>query len=306
MKRSKSSRRWLDEHVNDPFVKRAQKDGLRSRSSYKLIELNEKDKLIRPGMLVMDLGSAPGGWSQVAGKIVGDNGRGKTTLLHILAGLLTPDSGVVTQMGSLVLVKQGMPTEGNRTVGDLIAEATAPSRAALEELDVASAVLAAGNDAADAYSAALETATLLDAWDAERRVDIALAGLDACSDRARILSTLSVGQRYRVRLAVALGSTPDLLLLDEPAAGLDLAGREDLVRQLTALATDEDAPALVLVTHHLEEVPPGFTHALLLRDGGVVAAGPIESTLTEEHLSAAFGTDLKVTRTGGRYTAVAR
>ncbi|TWI52417.1 23S rRNA (uridine2552-2'-O)-methyltransferase [Pseudomonas duriflava] len=75
MKRSKSSRRWLDEHVNDPYVKRAQKDGLRSRASYKLIELNEKDKLIRPGMLVMDLGSAPGGWSQVAGRLVGEKGR---------------------------------------------------------------------------------------------------------------------------------------------------------------------------------------------------------------------------------------
>ncbi|XQE68774.1 23S rRNA (uridine(2552)-2'-O)-methyltransferase RlmE [Pseudomonas sp. P3C3] len=75
MKRSKSSSRWLNEHVNDPYVKRAQKDGYRSRASYKLLELNEKDKLIRPGMLVMDLGSAPGGWSQVAGKIVGDSGR---------------------------------------------------------------------------------------------------------------------------------------------------------------------------------------------------------------------------------------
>ena len=75
MKRSKSSSRWLNEHVNDPYVKRAQKDGYRSRASYKLLELNEKDKLIRPGMLVMDLGSAPGGWSQVAGKIVGDHGR---------------------------------------------------------------------------------------------------------------------------------------------------------------------------------------------------------------------------------------
>ncbi len=75
MKRSKSSSRWLNEHVNDPYVKRAQKDGYRSRASYKLIELNEKDKLIRPGMLLMDLGSAPGGWSQVAGKIVGEKGR---------------------------------------------------------------------------------------------------------------------------------------------------------------------------------------------------------------------------------------
>ncbi len=75
MKRSKSSSRWLQEHVNDPYVKQAQKDGYRSRASYKLIELNEKDRLIRPGMLVMDLGSAPGGWSQVAGRIVGETGR---------------------------------------------------------------------------------------------------------------------------------------------------------------------------------------------------------------------------------------
>lgn len=75
MPRSKSSHRWLQEHVNDPYVKQAQKDGYRSRSSYKLIELNERDRLIRPGMLVMDLGSAPGGWSQVAGNIVGEKGR---------------------------------------------------------------------------------------------------------------------------------------------------------------------------------------------------------------------------------------
>ncbi|HIW30142.1 MAG TPA: ATP-binding cassette domain-containing protein [Candidatus Luteococcus avicola] len=164
--------------------------------------------------------------------IVGDNGRGKTTLLHVLAGILTPDSGVVTRMGSLVLVKQDMSTEGNRTVGDLIAEATAPSKSALEALDVASAALAAGDDAADTYSVALETATLLDAWDAERRVDIALAGLNACSDRGRILSSLSVGQRYRVRLAVALGSTPDLLLLDEPTNHLDAAGLSFLTERL--------------------------------------------------------------------------
>jgi 23S rRNA (uridine2552-2'-O)-methyltransferase len=75
MARSKSSHRWLQEHVNDPYVKQAQKDGYRSRSSYKLIELNDKDRLIRPGMLIMDLGSAPGGWSQVAGKLVGEKGR---------------------------------------------------------------------------------------------------------------------------------------------------------------------------------------------------------------------------------------
>ena len=87
MKRSKSSSRWLNEHVNDPYVKRAQKDGLRSRASYKLMELNEKDKLIRPGMLVMDLGSAPGGWSQVAGGLVGEKGRVLATDILPMDGL---------------------------------------------------------------------------------------------------------------------------------------------------------------------------------------------------------------------------
>ena len=87
MKRSKSSSRWLNEHVNDPYVKRAQKDGLRSRASYKLMELNEKDKLIRPGMLIMDLGSAPGGWSQVAGKLVGEKGRVLATDILPMDGL---------------------------------------------------------------------------------------------------------------------------------------------------------------------------------------------------------------------------
>lgn len=197
--------------------------------------------------------------------IVGDNGRGKTTLLHVLAGVLKPDSGVVTRMGSLVLVKQDMATEGDRTVGALIAEATAPSRSALEALDVASAALAAGDEAADAYSAALEAATLLDAWDAERRVDIALAGLNACSDRARILSTLSVGQRYRVRLAVALGSTPDLLLLDEPTNHLDSAGLSFLTERL------RDHPGgLALVSHDralLYDVATTFLDLDPTRDG---------------------------------------
>jgi iron complex transport system ATP-binding protein len=99
---------------------------------------------------------------------------------------------------------------------------------------------------------------------------------------------------------------PELLLLDEPGAGLDLAGREDLVHRLSQLAADEDAPALVLVTHHLEEVPPGFTHAMLMRDGGVVSQGPIDEVLTEENLSTAFDMPLDVKNDGGRYTAVAR
>ncbi len=99
---------------------------------------------------------------------------------------------------------------------------------------------------------------------------------------------------------------PELLLLDEPGAGLDLGGREDLVHRLSQLARDEAAPAMILVTHHLEEVPPGFTHAMLLRDAGVVASGPIEEVLTGANLSRTFGLDLDVSVNAGRYAAVAR
>ena len=99
---------------------------------------------------------------------------------------------------------------------------------------------------------------------------------------------------------------PELLILDEPAAGLDLAGRESLVGKLTELAADEDAPALVLVTHHLEEVPAGFTHIMMMRDGQVVAAGEIESTLNEANLEATYGMALSLRHEGGRYSAFAR
>ena len=115
--------------------------------------------------------------------------------------------------------------------------------------------------------------------------------------------TLSEGERKRVQIARALMTDPELLLLDEPAAGLDLGGREDLVRRLAELAADPDAPALVLVTHHVEEIPPGFSHALLLREGGVVAQGLIGDTVTSENLSTTFGVPLRVDYTDGRFTA---
>ena len=126
------------------------------------------------------------------------------------------------------------------------------------------------------------------------QVDLARAGVllnqlggGALADRR--YGTLSEGERKRVQIARALMSDPELLLLDEPAAGLDLGGREDLVRRLARLAADPDSPALVLVTHHVEEIPPGFSHALLLREGGVIAAGLLRDTLTSANLSATFG-----------------
>ena len=119
----------------------------------------------------------------------------------------------------------------------------------------------------------------------------------------RRFGTLSEGERKRVQIARALMTDPELMLLDEPAAGLDLGGREDLVRRLGLIAADEDAPALVLVTHHVEEIPPGFTHVLLLRAGRVVAAGPIATTLTASALADTFGIALELARSGPRWTA---
>jgi iron complex transport system ATP-binding protein len=119
----------------------------------------------------------------------------------------------------------------------------------------------------------------------------------------RTFGTLSEGERKRVQIARALMTDPELLLLDEPAAGLDLGGREDLVSTLSVLALDPASPATVLVSHHVEEIPPGFTHALLLRQGGVVAAGPLEQVLTEEIVSATFGMPLQLQHEDGRWSA---
>ncbi|MDN6177954.1 MAG: ATP-binding cassette domain-containing protein, partial [Micrococcaceae bacterium] len=122
----------------------------------------------------------------------------------------------------------------------------------------------------------------------------------------RKFGSLSDGERKRVQIARALMTDPELLLLDEPGAGLDLAGREDLVARLSELAADDEAPAMVLVTHHLEEIPPGFTHAMLLNEGNIVSAGPIATTLTEANLSETFEMDLRLRVDDGRYSAVAR
>jgi iron complex transport system ATP-binding protein len=120
---------------------------------------------------------------------------------------------------------------------------------------------------------------------------------------ARRFGTLSEGERKRVQIARALMTDPELMLLDEPAAGLDLGGREDLVRRLGDLALDPFAPAMVLVTHHVEEIPRGFTHVLLLRSGRVVDRGPLATTLTAESLRETFGLSLELQRVGDRWAA---
>ncbi|MFE0962779.1 ABC-F family ATP-binding cassette domain-containing protein [Streptomyces fungicidicus] len=198
--------------------------------------------------------------------VVGDNGRGKTTLLHVLAGLAVPDEGAVHRTGTVGLARQELSAAGGETVGALTSRALAPSRTALAALDEASAAMAGGDPAAgDRYAAALDAATRLDAWDAERRVDVALGALGACADRERPLSTLSVGQRYRVRLACLLGARHDVLLLDEPTNHLDAGGLEFLTRRLR-----EHEGGLAVVSHDralLRDVADRFVDLDPARDG---------------------------------------
>ncbi len=226
--------------------------------------------------------------------IMGPNGAGKSTLLQVASTRMHPTTGMVGILDEVL---------GAVDVFELRPRIGLSSAALAQQLPdgetVLNAVLTASWGVMGRWNEAYDTV------DEERaRRLIWQWGLRSYEDRR--FGTLSEGERKRVLVARALMTDPELLLLDEPAAGLDLAGRETLVRALTRLASDPAAPALVLVTHHVEEVPPGFTHALLMRQGRVVAAGPLEQTLTEDHLSTAFGLPLKVMRVDGRYTAVAR
>ncbi|MFI0462745.1 ABC-F family ATP-binding cassette domain-containing protein [Saccharopolyspora sp. 5N102] len=177
--------------------------------------------------------------------VVGGNGAGKTTLLQVLAGNLVPDSGTVHRVGTFGVADQEIPVDDGRTVGDLIDIELADARRALQEFEAATAALVEERPGADEqYAEALAVAESLNAWDADRRVDISLAALGAVADRTRPLAALSVGQRYRVRLACLLGAEHDLLLLDEPTNHLDAAGLEHLTTRLR-----EHPGGVVLVSH---------------------------------------------------------
>jgi macrolide transport system ATP-binding/permease protein len=195
----------------------------------------------RPVLTGVDLAVSPG--TRLG--VVGENGRGKTTLLQVLAGTLISDRGSVNRAGTLGVADQEMPIADDRTVGDLIDVELADARLALRELDAGTQDLVDDRPGADQrYADALAVAESLDAWDADRRVDISLAALGAVDDRTRRLATLSVGQRYRVRLACLLGAGHDLLLLDEPTNHLDAGGLDHLTARLR-----EHPGGVVLVSH---------------------------------------------------------
>jgi iron complex transport system ATP-binding protein len=223
--------------------------------------------------------------------VLGPNGAGKTTLLNLACGRLHPSRGVAWVLGERLgrVDVTELRTRIGLTTGQF-AERIPPDETVLDVVVTA------------AWSVVGRWRETYDPQDVARgRALLGQLGMSALADRT--FGTLSEGERKRTQIARALMTDPELMLLDEPTAGLDLGGREDLLGRLTELAEDPDAPAMVLVTHHVEEIPPGFTHALLMREGTIVAAGLLGETLTAENLSKTFGLPLIVQRGGDRYTA---
>jgi iron complex transport system ATP-binding protein len=141
-----------------------------------------------------------------------------------------------------------------------------------------------------------------DLWDESRAIALLTTfGVRDLADRRYY--TLSDGEKKRVQIARALMADPELLLLDEPTAGLDLGGREDLLRRFSDFSTDPLAPASIIVTHHIEEIPIGTTHALIIKDGKIAVSGPVGDVITTEHMSAVFGIDIEVSAANGRFFA---
>jgi len=223
--------------------------------------------------------------------VLGANGAGKTTLLQIAGARMHPTTGVAHVLGEQL---------GRVDVFELRPRIGLSSAAFADSIPpherVEDVVLTA------AYGMAGRWRETYEELDHARSADL-LAAFGVQQLAGRTFGTLSEGERKRVQLARSLMTDPELVLLDEPAAGLDLGGRETLVRDLAELAGDRRSPVLVVVTHHVEEIPPHFTHALLLRAGRVVAAGPLEQTLTGENLSATFDVPLDTWMVGERWTA---
>src|SRR5487761_248140 len=226
--------------------------------------------------------------------VIGPNGAGKTTLLQVAAAQLFPSTGSVEVLGERL---------GEVDVFELRSRIGFASAAVAERVrpgeKVIDLVLTASYAILGRWKEEYESADLT------RAVEL-LDALGCAHLIRRRFSTLSEGERKRVQIARAMMPDPEILLLDEPAAGLDLGGREDLLRRLSALANNPKAPMMVLVTHHVEEVPDGFTHAMLLRRGAVLTAGPIEEVFTARNLSRCFGVPLEIERHENRWRAWAR
>jgi iron complex transport system ATP-binding protein len=226
--------------------------------------------------------------------ILGPNGSGKTSLIQLISGYDHPTSGTVEILGQRL---GRVDVRRLRTrIGIASASLAKRMRPTVDAIDV---VLSGRH-------AALET-WWHDYTDADRkkaRLLLEQGGFGYLADQS--FGVLSEGERQQVQLARTLMGDPELVLLDEPCAGLDVGGRERFVTGLANLAAADDTPPIVFVTHHVEEVPPGFTHGLLLQGGRAVAQGQVDDVLTSANLSAAFGLHLEVRKESGRFTCRAR
>ena len=236
-------------------------------------------------------------WQVLEGQrwvVLGPNGAGKTTLLQICSSLIHPTTGSITILGQ---------TLGKVDVFELRTRIGLTSSALVDQLPsdelVMDVVLTA------AYAMFGRWQEKYDLWDESRAMAL-LTALGVRELGNRVYGTLSDGEKKRVQIARALMADPELLLLDEPASALDLGGREDLLKLIETFSKDPLAPATVIVTHHIEEIPSGTTHALLLRDGKTVAQGEIESVINDENLSVDYGLPISVQSEHGRYFARAR
>ena len=223
--------------------------------------------------------------------ILGPNGAGKTTLLQLAAAQMHPTSGRVQVLDD---------TLGKTDVFELRPRigfaSTALARRVPRDEVVLNVVLTA------AYSVTGRWNESYDEID-ERRAQRVLGEWKLGSLEGRRFGDLSDGEQKRVQIARSVMTDPELLLLDEPAASLDLGAREELLQLLGGYASAKSAPAIIMVTHHVEEIPVGFTHAMLLANGAITASGPIADVITAENLSTTFGLPLTVTHENGRFTA---
>lgn len=222
--------------------------------------------------------------------VLGPNGAGKTSLLSLIAARSRPTAGTVEVLGAAL--GEGAVRDTRVRVG-LASDAVAGR--VFESERVRDVVLTAS------YGTTSRQAEPYEPVDTERANDLLEAfGLTGLADRE--YGTLSEGERRRVNLARSLMSNPEVLILDEPTAGLDLKGREELLDALGALTAESRSPVLILVTHRIEEIPEGFTHALVMARGGVVASGPIEAALTASTLSGAYEVPIALDKVEGRWS----
>jgi iron complex transport system ATP-binding protein len=223
--------------------------------------------------------------------VIGPNGAGKTSLLRIAAAQEHPSSGTAYVLGERL---------GRTDMAELRSRVGLSSSALSQRVPdgevVRDVVVSAG------YGVMGRWRERYDESDYHQAIDM-LESVGAEHLAERVYGTLSEGERKRVLIARSMMTDPELLLLDEPAAGLDLGGREELLARLEDLASDPDSPAIVLVTHHVEEIPRGFSHGLILSEGKVVDSGLLPDVLTAENLSTAFGQSIALEVSDGRYSA---